>query len=106
MQRPPVYVMLPECYPTVLGQAVHWPEFGLCSKGPATGTRSVLNPIDRLGGNPGREVVMPIRIRCRDRPGDGAQPTEDTRLSTPPADDPEPCYTSRKPKLRMLCGTI
>ncbi len=47
---------------------------------------------------------MPIRIKCRDKPRDRAHPTEDKALSAPLADDPEACYTDRKPEFRMLCG--
>ena len=49
---------------------------------------------------------MPIRIKCRDKPRDRVQPTEDEVLCAPLVDDPEACYTDRKPKFRMLCGSI
>lgn len=59
---------------------------GVCSKAPLIRTRSVLSPIDGLCGNPGREVVMPIRVKCLDKPRDKAQPTEDTGVSASLAD--------------------
>ena len=81
-------------------------EFDLCSKAPVIRTRSVLSPINGVWGNPGREVVMPICIESPDKPRDRAQSTEDRGLSAPLADDPEACYTGRKPKFRMLSGSI
>ena len=45
---------------------------------------------------------MPIGVECLDKPRDRAQPTEDKGLSAPLADDPEACYTDRKPKFRMM----
>ncbi len=50
------------------------------------------------------EAVMPIRIECRVQPRDRALPTEDKGLSVSLADDPQACYTDRKPESRMLCG--
>jgi len=38
--------------------------------------------------------------------GAPAQPTDDAGFSALLADDPEACYTDRKPKFRMLCGSI
>ena len=49
---------------------------------------------------------MPIGMKCRDRPRDRAQPTEDKGLSAPLASDPKARYTDRKAKFRMLCGSI
>jgi hypothetical protein len=39
---------------------------------------------------------MPIRTKCRAKPRDRAQPTEDTGLSASLAEDPEACWTNRK----------
>jgi len=49
---------------------------------------------------------MPIRIRCRDRPRDRAQPTEDKGINATLAAIPMACYTDRKPELRILCGSV
>ena len=65
-----------------------------------------LSPIDGLCGHPGREVVMPVRMKWRAKPRDRGQPTEDTALSAPLADDPKACYTDTKAKFRVLCVSI
>lgn len=57
-----------------------------------------------LLGNPGRAVVMPIRMEGRDKPRDRALGTQDPGLGAPLADDSETCYTARRPMFRMLCG--
>ena len=49
---------------------------------------------------------MPIRIQHRDNPRDRAQLTEDAGHGAPLAADLEACHTDRKPKFRMLCGSI
>jgi len=49
---------------------------------------------------------MPIRTKCRAKPRHRAQPTEDTGLGASLADDPETCYAAKKPKFRMLCGSL
>jgi len=52
------------------------------------------------------EDVMPIRIRCRDDPLDRQQPVEYKGVHAPSARNPTACYTGRKPKLHILCGSI
>lgn len=52
------------------------------------------------------EVIMPIRIRRRDKPLDRAQPTEDKGISATLAAVPLACYAGRKTKPRILCGSI
>ncbi len=51
---------------------------------------------------------MPIRIESRDKPRDRAQPAEDPGLSAPhtDTDDAEARYADRKPKFRMLRGSV
>lgn len=50
--------------------------------------------------------VLPIRIRCRDKPADRQQAIESKRFNTPSERNPKECYTDRKPEIRMLCGSI
>lgn len=50
--------------------------------------------------------VMPIRIRCSDKPLDRQEAIEYKEISTPLARNPEACYTEKKPKFRILCGLI
>ena len=55
---------------------------------------------------PGVWCLMPIRIRCRDKPLDGTQVTEDGGVSAPMASAPKACYADRRTKPRILCGSI
>ncbi len=48
---------------------------------------------------------MPIRVNRRDKPRDRAQPTQDTGLSPPLAEDPDVCYDHSKLKFRLSCGS-
>jgi hypothetical protein len=52
------------------------------------------------------EILMPIRIRCRDKLLDRAQPMEDKGISATPAGAPTACYMDGKPELRTLCGSV
>jgi len=52
------------------------------------------------------ETIMPIRIRCRDKLLDRAQPREDKGINATLAAIPTACYTDRKPGLRILCGSV
>lgn len=50
------------------------------------------SPIDGLCGNPGNQVVIPIRMKRRDKPPVRAQPAQDNESIASQADDPERCY--------------
>jgi hypothetical protein len=49
---------------------------------------------------------MPIRIRRHDKLTYRAKPTEYKGVSVPFAITPMACYADKKPKFRMLCGSI
>jgi hypothetical protein len=49
---------------------------------------------------------MPIRISCHDKLLNSVQLIESTGINTPPANNPKACYTDRKTKLRILCGSV
>jgi uncharacterized protein YgiM (DUF1202 family) len=49
---------------------------------------------------------MPTRIRCPDKPLDMQQGIESTMLNAPSPRNSKACYTGRRPKLRILCGSI
>ena len=80
---------------------------GMLARGlvPKKGTGSELSRLSNSRNRPGdvpvpfffsvRELVMPIRIECLDKPRDRAQPTEDTGVSAPLADDPEARYADQ-----------
>jgi hypothetical protein len=63
-------------------------------------------PVRLTGFEAIEEVTMPIRIRCRDKSRDKAQPTEDKGISTPIAAVPTAFYAGRKTRLRILCGSV
>jgi len=50
--------------------------------------------------------VMPIRIRCREKPLNRTEPTENKGIRAPPAAVSTACYTDRKTQSRILCGSI
>jgi hypothetical protein len=60
--------------------------------------------IQELPGH--KEVVMLIRIRCRDNPLVRAQLIQYKGDKTPMARDPKASYTDRKTQLRILYGSI
>jgi len=49
---------------------------------------------------------MPIRMRRPDKALDETQVTEASGLSWSLSDDPAACYTDRKPRSRILCGSV
>jgi hypothetical protein len=51
------------------------------------------------------EVVMPIRITCRDKPLYRVQLIEYKGVNTPLPSDLMACYTDRKTPFRILCGS-
>ena len=53
-----------------------------------------------------KEVIMPIRISWRDKSMNRVQLFEYKEVSTLLASDPMACYTDRKTKLRILCGSV
>ena len=81
LRRQPRDVKLLLCCRIAPAHAVRRREPDRCSKAPVIWTRSVLSPIDGLRGHPGRQVVMPISIKLRDKPRAGAQPAEGTGRS-------------------------
>jgi hypothetical protein len=55
---------------------------------------------------PVAEVFMLTRIRRHDRLRHGTQVTEANGIIATVADGSTACYTDRKPKFRILCGSI
>lgn len=49
---------------------------------------------------------MPIRIRRQDKTWHGTQVTETKGIIAALADGSTACYADRKPKFRILCGSI
>ena len=49
--------------------------------------------------------IMPIRIRCCDKPPDRQQATENKGIITPSLRNPKACHMGRKPNFRILCGS-
>jgi len=52
------------------------------------------------------EIVLPTRIKCRHKPLDRAQQTEDKGVNAPPEAILTACYKDGKTKLRILCGSV
>ena len=53
-----------------------------------------------------QRFIMPIRIRRHDKSVNGTQVVEVSWITVLRVDDPAACYTDKKPKFRMLCGSI
>ena len=70
------------------------------NRGPA----GVLSPVDDLRN--GNEDFMPVRIIRYDKSMDRTQATEGRGIRGPLATDPAACYSDRKPKIRIVCGSI
>jgi hypothetical protein len=58
------------------------------------------------GYDAGKEAIMPIRMRSRDKPLDHAQPSENKEMGAPLGGAPKCDMGDRKTKLRMLCGSF
>jgi len=52
------------------------------------------------------EVFMPIRIKRHDKSWQGTQVTEARGTIAALADGSTACYAGRKPKFRILCGSV
>ena len=50
--------------------------------------------------------VMPIGIKCRDKPPDRQHAIESKGVNTSSIRNPKVCYTDMKPELRFLCGSV
>jgi len=53
-----------------------------------------------------KEVIMPIRISCRDKPLNRVQLIEYKGVNTPLTSDLKATYMDRKAHFRILCGSI
>jgi hypothetical protein len=60
----------------------------------------------RMGFETGTRIVVPVRIKRRDKPRDAVQPAADKGLSLPSPLGPMACYVDRKSEHRILCGSV
>jgi len=70
------------------------------------GPSGVRSPVDQLCGNPGREVVMPIRTTCCDKETASMQHADESRAMAGRRPTPMASYAGRKLNLRILCGSV